>query len=78
MANAAGRLAEAYTGPSKTTHLRFSYSVRGEVADTWQKSPSSGGYHNLHQTNWAKRTREHSHPLVDGQRPRHDLSRLDV
>jgi RHS repeat-associated protein len=44
MQNAKGGLVEAYTGPgsSKTTDEFFSYSVRGELTDTWQCSPHSG------------------------------------
>jgi YD repeat-containing protein len=53
MSNAKGRLAEAYTGPSKTTDLGFSYSARGEVADVYQKSPNSGGYYHVSATYWA-------------------------
>ena len=53
MANAKGRLAEAYTGSSKTTDLGFSYSVRGEVANVYQSSPHSGGYYNVAATYWA-------------------------
>jgi len=52
MANAKGRLAEAYTG-SKTTDLGFSYSVRGEIANGYQSSPHSGGYYNVAATYWA-------------------------
>jgi RHS repeat-associated protein len=55
MAYAQGRLAEAYTGSAqnKTTDLGFSYSVRGEVADVYQKSPNSGGYYHVGGTYWA-------------------------
>ena len=49
MANAKGRLAQAYTGPSgsKITDLGFSYSARGEVVDvfqstSWPPSPPLG------------------------------------
>jgi len=44
MANPKGRLIEAYTGSSgsKTTDEFFSYSVRGELLDTWQCTPHSG------------------------------------
>jgi len=52
MANAKGRLAEAYTG-SKTTDLGFSYSVRGEIANVYRSSPHSGGYYNVAATYWA-------------------------
>ena len=53
MANAKGRLAEAYTGSSKTTDLGFSYSVRGEIANVYQSSPHSGGYYSVAATYWA-------------------------
>lgn len=44
MANAKGQLAEAYTGSSssKTTDEFFSYSVRGEMTDSWECTPHSG------------------------------------
>jgi RHS repeat-associated protein len=44
MASPKGRLVEAYTGlsGSKTTDEFFSYSVRGELLDTWQCTPHSG------------------------------------
>ena len=38
MAYAKSRLAEAYTGSSKTTDLGFSYSNRGEVAGVYQST----------------------------------------
>jgi hypothetical protein len=52
MANAKGRLAEAYTGPStaKITDLGFSYSARGEVVDVLQSTPHSGGYYRVSAT----------------------------
>jgi hypothetical protein len=55
MANAKGRLAEAYTGSagSKTTDLGYSYSVRGEIASVYQSSAHSGGYYNVAATYWA-------------------------
>ena len=55
MAYAQGRLAEAYTGSAqnKITDLGFSYSVRGEVADVYQKSPNSGGYYHVTASYWA-------------------------
>ena len=39
MTYAKGRLAEAYTGASKTTDLGYSYSLRGEVTDVYQSTP---------------------------------------
>jgi len=53
MSNAKSRLAEAYTGASKTTDLGFSYSTRGEVAGVYQSSTHSGGYYHLAATYWA-------------------------
>ncbi len=53
MSNAKGRLAEAYTGPSKTTDLGFSYSSRGEVTDVYQSTPHSGGYYHVGASYWA-------------------------
>ncbi len=53
MTNAKVRLAEAYTGASKTTDLGFSYTARGEVADVYQSSAHSGGYYHVGQTYWA-------------------------
>ena len=52
MANAKGRLAEAYTGSSKTTDLGFSYSARGEITDTYQSSPHSTTYYHVAATYW--------------------------
>jgi RHS repeat-associated protein len=53
MSYAKSRLAEAYTGTSKTTDLGFSYSNRGEVAGVYQSSPHSSGYYHLSATYWA-------------------------
>ena len=52
MAYAKGRLAEAYTGTSKTTDLGFSYTNRGEAATVYQSSPHSGGYYHVAATYW--------------------------
>ena len=52
MANAKTRLAEAYTGTSKTTDLAYSYSNRGEVTDIYSSTPSSGGYYHLAKAYW--------------------------
>ena len=52
MLNAKGRLAEAYTGSSKTTDLGFSYSARGELTDVWQSSTHSGGYYHVAAGYW--------------------------
>ena len=58
MANPKGRLAEAYTGPNtaKITDLGFSYSARGEVTDTYESTPRSGGYYQVSATYWANGT----------------------
>ena len=53
MTYAKGRLAEAYTGASKTTDLGYSYSLRGEVTDVYQSTPNSGGYYHVSATYWA-------------------------
>jgi RHS repeat-associated protein len=55
MANAAGNLAEAYTGSpsSKVTDLAFSYSVRGEITDVYEMTPNSGGYFHVNERYWA-------------------------
>ncbi len=47
MANATGRMAEAYTGSSssKITDLGFVYSPRGEDIEIWESTPNSGGYY---------------------------------
>ncbi len=49
MANGGGRLVEAYstTGTGKLTDLGFSYTKRGEVSDTYEMTPHSGGYFHL-------------------------------
>ncbi len=54
MANAKGRLAEAYTGTGspKITDLGFSYSPRGEAADLWQWSTNSGGWYHVAGAYW--------------------------
>ena len=54
MANAGGRLAEAYTGSSssKTTDLGFSYSARGELTDIYESTPHSSGYYHVSGTFW--------------------------
>ena len=52
MDNVARRLAEAYTGQSKTTDLGFSYSPRGEVTDVYQSTPNSGGYYHVSASYW--------------------------
>jgi RHS repeat-associated protein len=54
MNNAKGRLAEAYTGGSsaKITDTGFSYTVRGEVSDVYQKTPNSSGFYHVSASNW--------------------------
>jgi hypothetical protein len=57
MANAKGRLAEAYTAATqsgtKKTDLGLSYTARGEVADVYESTPNSGGYYHVNATYWA-------------------------
>jgi RHS repeat-associated protein len=56
MANAKGRLGEAYTaqsqGGTKLTDAGFSYTARGEVSDVYQETPNSNGYYHLTQNYW--------------------------
>jgi RHS repeat-associated protein len=58
MANAKGRLAEAVTctspcAPSNVlTDLGFSYDALGNVSDTYESTPHSGGYYHLSSTYW--------------------------
>jgi RHS repeat-associated protein len=57
MANVKSRMAEAYTATSATgtkiTDLGFSYSVRGEMAAVYEKTPNSAGYYSMTATYWA-------------------------
>lgn len=57
MANAGGRLAEAYTAPSvagtKNTDEGYSYTARGQVSDVYQFSTNSGGYYHTAATYFA-------------------------
>jgi RHS repeat-associated protein len=59
MANAKGRMAEAYTTSAAsctgttTVDEGFSYSVRGEISDVWEKTPDSSGYYHVNATYWA-------------------------
>jgi RHS repeat-associated protein len=58
MANAKGRLAEAYTCSAsscttKITDEGFSYSARGDISDQYQNSPNSGGYYHASYTYFA-------------------------
>ena len=52
MGNAAGRLAEAYTGPSsaKITDEGFGYDVMGRPAQFFESTPNSGGYYQTQET----------------------------
>ncbi len=60
MAYPKGRPVEAYTcfSPctSKTTDIGLSYTVRGEISDTYESTPNSGTYYHMSQTYWANRT----------------------
>lgn len=55
MANAKGRLAEAYTGSSssKKTDEGFSYSARGEITDVYESTAHSGGWYHVSASYWA-------------------------
>jgi len=57
MANAKGRLAEAYTVTcptcAKTTDVGISYTGRGEVSDVYESTPHSSGYYHVNATYWA-------------------------
>ncbi len=55
MANAKGRLAEAYTGSSgsKLTDEGFSYTPDGQVANDYEATPNSAGYYDVNATYWA-------------------------
>ncbi len=58
MANAKAHLAEAYTCNSpcstKSTDIGLSYTVRGELTDTYESTPNSGGaYYHVSQSYWA-------------------------
>ena len=59
MANAKGRMAEAYTCFSpcstKLTDIGFSYTARGEVTDMYESTPNSGGYYHSSATYWENR-----------------------
>jgi RHS repeat-associated protein len=59
MANAQGRLAEAYTATTptgtKATDLGFSYSPRGEETDVYESTPHSAGYYHVIRSYWANR-----------------------
>lgn len=58
MANTKGRLAEAITcvsnctGANIITDLGFSYDALGNLSDTYQSTPHSGGYYHLTATYW--------------------------
>lgn len=59
MANAKGRLAEAYTGTGtscpitiKITDVGLSYSARGELTDAYESTPHSSGYYHTSASYW--------------------------
>jgi RHS repeat-associated protein len=57
MATAKGRLAETSTDNcvspyTKITDLGLSYSVLGQVSDTYESTTNSGGYYHTHETYW--------------------------
>jgi YD repeat-containing protein len=50
MANAKGRLADAYTGTSQnlsSTDIGFNYNARGQVVNYYEATPHSGGYYTV-------------------------------
>jgi RHS repeat-associated protein len=57
MANAKGRMAEAYTATSvtgsKITDEGFGYTARGELSDFYESTPHSGDYYYVPMTYWA-------------------------
>ena len=57
MANAKGRIAEAYTAATvagtKVTDEGFSYTLRGEISDVYQWSTHSGGWYHTSATYFA-------------------------
>lgn len=56
MANAKGRIAEAYTAAcptcGKSTDEGFSYTPRGELAASYESTTNSGGYYSIPMTYW--------------------------
>ncbi len=57
MANAKGRLVTAITCPNSgtcnwTTWQYFSYTARGELAETWSTTPNAAGVYHLTQSYW--------------------------
>jgi RHS repeat-associated protein len=70
MSNAKGRVAEAYTtsltsctGANKLTDIGFGYSARGEVTDTYESTPNSGGYFHSTASYWANGALNTLNPL---------------
>src|SRR6185312_2644422 len=57
MTHAAGRLAEAYTGPStgKITDLGFRYDALGNTSGTWESTPGSAGWYTTSAAYYANR-----------------------
>lgn len=57
VANAKGRLAEAYTCITtcspRATDEGFSYTARGEISDVYESTPNSGGFYHSNATYWA-------------------------
>lgn len=57
MANAEGRMAEAYTCTSscssKATDEGFSYTVLGQVSNSYESTPNSNGYYHVSQSYWS-------------------------
>jgi RHS repeat-associated protein len=58
MVNTKGRLAETSTDncaneSAKITDIGFSYSALGQISDSYESTPNSGGYYHVHETYWA-------------------------
>jgi RHS repeat-associated protein len=68
MANAKGRLAEAYTATNATgtkiTDEGFSYTARGELANFFESTPNSGGYYSVSMSYWANGLRNTVGPFL--------------
>jgi RHS repeat-associated protein len=57
MTNGKTRMVEAYTATTqngtKITDVGFSYTLRGEPSDVYEKTPNSGGYYHVAEQYWA-------------------------
>jgi RHS repeat-associated protein len=68
MANANGRIAEAYTATcstcTKVTDEGMGYSARGELSDFYESTPHSAGYYHVPMTYWANGLMKTSGPFL--------------